>query len=307
MAPDGAPAIQDPTPHEPTSHSPPRFDLLAIDLDGTLLRSDKKVAKYDAVAIREAIRRGVKVVIVTARPPRSSRVLHARLGLDTPLVNYNGALIHHVQQARHIFHEPLDADTARQIVELARKTEPKVVVSIEVLDKHYTDHDDPNLTTETAKKFKPDFIGPLDVPLADAVTKVMLLARKRRLERVRDAVTEAFAGKAHFMQSDEHILQIVHKKVDKARALSWVASTYGIAPDRCCAIGDAPNDTGMLRWSGLGLAVKNSFGDIRESADVILDYSNDEWAVGRAIEEHVLGDDVIARQVAKFEGDAGSL
>lgn len=281
----------------------PRYDMLAIDMDGTLLRSDKKVARYDAVAIGEAIRRGVKVVIATARPPRSSRILHARLKLDTPLINYNGALIHNVAQARHIFHEPLAADTARAVVRLARTLEPKVIVSIEVLDKCYTDHDDPKMRTETAKKFKPDFIGPLDVPLRDAVTKLMLLASARRLKQVKAAVAAAFEDRAAFMESEDHLMQVVHADVDKSRALAWVASSYGIAPERVCTIGDAPNDTGMLRWAGLGCAVANSFGSAREEADVVLKHTNDQWAVGKAIEQYVLCDDVVARQVAKNEAE----
>lgn len=292
--------IPDPLSPQPAK-PPPRFDLIAIDLDGTLLRSDKQIAKYDAVAIREAVRRGVKVVIATARPPRSARQIHARLKLNTPLINYNGALIHHVQQARHLYHEPLAADTARDIITLARELEPKVIVSIETLDRWYTDHDDPKHTTETAKKFKPDFIGSLDVPLADSVTKLMFLASAKRIKRVKQAVAEQFIGRAAFVESEDHILQVVHKKVDKGRALSWVASTYGILPDRCCAIGDAPNDAGMLRWAGLGLAVKNSFGSALHAADIVLEQSNDDWAVGRAIEQHVLGDDCVARQVERFE------
>lgn len=280
---------------------PPRYDLLALDLDGTLLRADKQIAKYDAVAIGEAKRRGVKVVIATARPPRSARSIHARLKLNTPLINYNGALIHHVEQARHMFHEPLAADTARAIIDMARSLEPKVIVSIEVLDKWYTDHDDPNLTTETAKKFKPDVIGPLDVPLRDAVTKLMLLASPKRIKRIKPKITEAFAGQAHFVESDDHIMQVVHPEVDKGRALAWVASSLGVAPERVCAIGDAPNDTGMLRWAGLGCAVANSFGSARAEANVLLDHTNDEWAVGRAIERYVLRDHCVEREVKKFE------
>ena len=287
--------------HAADEKPPPRYDLLAIDLDGTLLRTDKQIAKYDAVAIGEARRRGVKVVIATARPPRSARAIHAKLRLDTPLINYNGALIHHVQQARHMFHEPLHNDTARAIIDMARHLEPKVIVSIEVLDKWYTDHDDPNLSTETAKKFKPDFIGPLDVPLRDAVTKLMILASPRRLKRIKPQVIEAFAGRANFVESDDHIMQVVHPEVDKGRALAWVAASYGIAPDRCCAIGDAPNDTSMLKWAGLGCAVANSFGSARDHANVLLEHTNDDWAVGRAIERYVLRDNVVEREVKKFE------
>lgn len=276
----------------------PNYDLLAVDLDGTLLRRDKQLSRYDAVAIREAERRGVKVVIATARPPRSSIEIHRKLGLDTPLINYNGALIQDVATGGGLFHQPLSPSTARAVIQLARSMQPSIVVSIEVLDTWYTDHNDPSLQTETAKRFKPDFVGPLDVPLQNPVTKLMLLDHAERLAPVRDAVMAKFGGTAAFMESDATIVQVVHPEVDKGSALARVAEGMGILPERVCAIGDAPNDAGMVAWAGLGLVVSNAFGIVREAADLVLEHSNDEWAVGRAIEQHVLGDDPVARKVA---------
>jgi len=279
----------EPEPNRPVVPvGPPKFDLVALDLDGTLMRTDKNVAMYDVSAIKRAVKRGVKVVIATARPPRSAREVHEQLGLDTPIINYNGALIHNRPRNMHLFHEPLAAETARAMVKMARKIDPDVVVTIEVLDKCYTDHDDPNLQTETAKKFKPDFIGPLDVPLSDNITKLMFLAPADRLKAVRQAVMDKFAGQAAFMESDEKVMQIAHASVGKERALAWVAASLGIPAERCMAIGDAPNDAGMLRWAGKGCAVANAFGDARDAADVILMEGNDNEAVGHAIEDYVL-------------------
>lgn len=246
----------------------------------------------------------MKVVLATARPPRSSRPIHQRLGLDTPLINYNGALIHDVAQGEHTFHQPLCSQTARAVIDLARSIEPSVVVGIEVLDKWYTDHDDPEFKTATAKRFKPDYIGPLDVPLSQAVTKLMLLFHAEQLRPVREAIMAKFAGVAAFPESDATIIQVVHAEVDKAAALSRVAAELGVMPARVCAIGDAPNDAGMLAWAGLGCAVASAFGTARDAADVILDDTNDERAVGQAIERYVLGDDPVARQVALASGSA---
>lgn len=283
----------------------PQYDLLALDLDGTLLRSDKKLAMYNAVAVKEAARRGVKVVLTTARPPRSSRLIHQKLGLDTPLINYNGAVIYDIEQDRSTFHQPLCSETACDIVDMARTIEPSVVVSIEVLDKWYTDHDDPEFKTETARKFKPDYIGPLNLPLSLPITKLMFLFHAEQLAPVRQAIIEVFGDRAAFPQSDSTIIQVVHAEVDKAAALASVAAGYGISADRVCAIGDAPNDAGMLRWAGLGCAVANAFGEARDAADIILDQTNDQRAVGLAIERFVLGDDPVAREVAAFGSGRG--
>lgn len=276
-----------------------RYDMLALDLDGTLLRSDKQLSKYDAVAIKEAVRRGVKVVLATARPPRSSKKIHKKLGLDTPLINYNGALIYDVAKDEQVYHEPLDSKVARSIIKLARSIEPSVVVSLEVQDKWYTDHDDPRFKTATAKRFKPDYVGTLIVPLSRPITKLMLLFHAEQLNPIRDAILEEFGEHAAFPESDKTIIQIVHPSVDKGAALARVAEGYGIETSRVCAIGDAPNDSGMLRWAGLGLAVGNAFGSALESANVVLDRTNDERAVGLAVERYILGDDPVAREVTR--------
>lgn len=276
----------------------PRYDLVAIDLDGTLLRSDKQASVYDAVAITEAIRRGVNVVIATARPPRSSREVHKKFGLKTPLINYNGALIHDPRQNRDLQHKPLSPEVARGIVDIARELEPGIIVDIEVLDKAYTDQEDPAFRTETGKRFKPDYVGPLDEVLSHPVTKVMLLAEMYQLEPIRKAILKRFSGRVGMMLSDGHIMQAVNPAVNKAYALAWIAGRYGVSADRVCAIGDAPNDAAMLRWAGLGLATANAFGTAIDHADIVLEHTNDEWAVGRAIEKYVLEDDPIARKVA---------
>src|SRR4030081_2909751 len=70
---------------------PPR--LVAIDLDGTLFDDSKQVSARTVAAISCLPARGVKVVIATARPPRSVRQVYQQLRLDSFQINYNGALI----------------------------------------------------------------------------------------------------------------------------------------------------------------------------------------------------------------------
>src|SRR5215211_5391122 len=71
----------------------PRIKLVAIDLDGTLLSTRKTITPKTHTAIKAAAAAGIKVVLATARPPRSVRTYYEALNLDTPTINYNGALI----------------------------------------------------------------------------------------------------------------------------------------------------------------------------------------------------------------------
>lgn len=274
----------------PPSASRGPFRLVAIDLDGTLLRSDKRLSKRAVRAINDASARGVKVVLASARPPRSTLEIYGLLNLDTLQVNYNGALILDLRRSRYELHLTLCNQLARRIADRARELHPDVVVSIERLDKWLTDRHDPAspYLTETAKAFGPDFVGPLDECLVEPITKLMLLAPPEVMSVLREDVRREFGGECALFVTDDHLLQVCHPAVEKWVGVAWVARHYGIEASEVMAIGDAPNDAALLKWAGLGVAVANAWPQARESADVIV-ASNDDDGVAEAIERYVLG------------------
>ena len=80
--------------------------MLALDLDGTLLDDAKQIRARTAAALTLLRQRGIKIVLASARPPRSVRHIHAALGLDTWQVNYNGAMIWDESVRQAVFHQP---------------------------------------------------------------------------------------------------------------------------------------------------------------------------------------------------------
>jgi len=261
--------------------------LLAIDLDGTLLRQDKRLTKRNGEAVQRAADAGVHVVIATARPPRSVREIHRALGLETITINYNGALIHEPTTGDHLFHQPLPPGLSRRIVEAARKKDPRIELSYEILDQWYTDRYDKPQKLETAKAFSPDFVGDLESFIDTTPTKLMLLAPPERLGGVHKFLQRKFGKKVSIVVSDTHLLQVVHPAVDKGNALRAVAERLGIDRDHVMAIGDAPNDLGMIEWAGLGCAVGNAWKSVRSAADHVVG-ENDADGVAEAIERFVI-------------------
>lgn len=265
--------------------------MVAIDIDGTLLRSDKSLTPETVKVIGQVNDRGVHVVLASARPPRSLRTIHRALKLTTPQINYNGALIHDRLQNRHLFHQPLDSALAGRIIKAARRSDPNVIVSLEILDKWYTDHFDNDLAgqlpTETSLNFQPDFVGPLESFLHVPVTKVMLLAPPPRLEKIRDAVVKRFRGQATILVGEPHLMQIIHREADKFTALQRIADQYAITRQHVMAIGDAPNDVGMLRWAGMGVAMGNAYKVVLDVADVVAP-SNDQDGVADTLKRYIL-------------------
>jgi Cof subfamily protein (haloacid dehalogenase superfamily) len=256
-------------------------------LDGTLLRPDRTLCPEGADALRQASARGIRVVLATARPPRATRRFYDALGLDTPTINYNGAVVYDPKAGVALSHEPLAAAAAREVVRVARETDPEVWVSIEVMDTWHTDRVDEALTTETARLFAPDYVGPLDDVLSRDVTKVMLLAEPDRLVRVRGAVAGRMDGLISMAMSDGHLLQVMNPAVDKAVALARLAAAFGVEPARILAIGDAPNDTGMLRYAGMGVAMGNGWDEPKAAAKAVAP-ANDAGGVAWAVRTFAL-------------------
>jgi len=262
------------SPPQPLA-DPPAIRLVAIDLDGTLLTDSKQISSRTARALCALQRRDVKVVIASARPPRSVRPIYRMLGLQTLQINYNGALIWDEPKNEVIFHRPMSPAIVRQIIEVARDMFEETLVTCEILDRWYTDYHDEHFNTETGKLFKPDVIAPLETFCNQPITKLLLLGEPRIMSRLEPLIAESFQGHISLVRTDDHMLQIMDRRVSKAVALQKVAKIYDIPMSQVMAIGDAPNDVGMLQASGVAIAMDNAHKVVKRVAHWVAPSNND--------------------------------
>lgn len=263
-----------------------RFDLIALDLDGTTLRSDGTLVDAVVDAVGRAMATGVRVMLATARPPRAAAIFHRRLGLDTPIVAYNGAMLVEAD-GTIIEHTPLGPGIARRLATTARSHDADVIVHAEAADRWLTDRHDPALTVNSADAFPPDHIGPLDGFIDEPITKLMLMTPPPRLAGLRSAMTDAHGDEIAVLICDEHMLQCVDPAIDKAIGVAALAERMGVTAERTMVVGDAPNDAGMLRWAGLGVAAGKRWHEAVAAADTVV-ASSDEDGVVEAIERFIL-------------------
>ena len=255
-----------------------KIRLVAVDLDGTLLNSAKQITATTAAILRSAREAGVRIVLATARPPRSVMPFYSLLDLTAPMINYNGALVFEPGSERILLHRPIPAKTARGIADLARRTDPKVLISAEILDRWYTDRLDPAYSTETGKLYQPDVVAPIDEWLTGEVTKLLLLDRPKRLAPLAEAIRAAYPRGVRTVQTEDYLLQIMHASVSKAHALRVVAADMAIQREEVMAIGDNANDVGMLRWAGVGVAMANAAPQALAAADHVTDHHDADGA-----------------------------
>lgn len=276
---------------------PDAIRLIALDLDGTLLNSQKDISKRNLRALHTAMSLGVKVVFATARPPRGVLTYYQKLGLRTAMVCYNGALVYHPVTQGILLHRYLPQTIAAELVSLARQHYPQVLVHAERLNRWLTDRHDPAFNTETGRMFEPDVVAPIGQWLNSPITKLMLLGDPANMTPLHHAIHEQFPRPSggycrpgrhiRVVTTDDHLLQISCASVSKAQGVALIARLYGVEQSQVMAIGDALNDLGMIRWSGWGLAVANALEPVRQVAQGVLPHHDDD-AVAVAIERFVL-------------------
>lgn len=262
-------------------------ELVAIDLDGTLLTSGKQITSRSVRVIRALLNQKIKVIIASARPPRSMGRIYKTLGLDTCVICYNGALIYDPASKGVLYHRPIGQSLARTMIELVRDTYPDIFVSVEVLDRWFTDRVSNDYQTEVAKQFTPDRLGPIHAWLDQDATKIMFLGPEPNIRDIRRKLINTFGLRLAMTQSETTILQVMSSEVSKGVALKLVAEHYHVPLQRTIAIGDQLNDIDMLKQAGVGIAMASAPEQVRRVADYITS-GNDEDGVAEALERFVL-------------------
>ncbi|MCR4400570.1 MAG: Cof-type HAD-IIB family hydrolase [Syntrophomonadaceae bacterium] len=266
-----------------------RIKLVAIDLDDTLLDSRLRIPPAAAEAIARARRRGVHITLATGRMFASALPYALQLGVDLPLISYQGALVRHVLSGEELVSRKVDPGAGRQA--LARLREWGL---------HVQAYWDDRLCMEALTPEGEDYarlagVTPLLVERLEDVVEggtFKLLAVSYQVERL--AALEArlqreFASRLYVTRSKPHFLELMHPEATKGRALAAVAAHLGVERAQVMAIGDSYNDIDMLRWAGVGVAVANAPEAVRRAADLVT-LSNDDGGVAHAIVSLVLGE-----------------
>lgn len=260
--------------------------MLVLDIDGTLLRPDRTIAPRVRDAVRAAA--GIMpVVLATARPPRSVRAIAADLGLTTPQVNYNGALVWDPHKSEAIDHVPLSAALCARLIARTRTLCSHSVLGIEHLDKWYTDRIDERFTTETGKLFPPDFIQPVEQLSLLGATKMMFHTDPHEIDALRAALEPDFQSEVSFIRTDPDLLQMMNGSTSKWIGVQRLATRLGVEARDILSIGDNENDLDMIRGSGIGVAMANGSAAAKASAKWIAP-SNEDDGVAESIDRFIL-------------------
>lgn len=264
--------------------------LIALDLDGTLLTDKKVISERTKRIVLKAKEEGHIVVIATGRPHRASIDYYHELGLDTPMVNFNGALIHHPTDSKwKALHSPLPKRTALRIVQTCYDLEVKNIMA-EVTDDVYLDRYDEELMNilHTDREKNPIVIGSLKNELKEDPTSLLIHPREDHIVTLREQLDLDHAEVIEHRKwgAPWNVIEIVRKGMNKAVGLQRIAHYYGIDQANVIAFGDEDNDNEMIEYAGAGVAMGNAIDELKDLANHIT-ATNEEDGIGEFLETYL--------------------
>lgn len=264
--------------------------LIALDLDGTLLTDQKDISSRTRQTVMKAQEAGHIVVISTGRPHRASIQYYEELNLNTPMVNFNGALIHHPYDERwKALHNPMSNRTALKIVDACYELDVHNVLA-EVQDNIYLDRYDEEILSifQHTKNDPPFTIGSLKNKLQDDPTSLLIHPKKDHIAKLRTHLDDYHAELIEHRKwgAPWDIIEIVKKGMNKAIGLEKVAHYYNIPFDRIIAFGDEDNDLEMIDYAGVGVAMGNAIEELKSIAKHVTE-TNEQDGIGTFLDQYL--------------------
>jgi Cof subfamily protein (haloacid dehalogenase superfamily) len=258
-----------------------RPQLIASDVDGTLLGPSESLSARTIATVRRAIDAGVPFVLASGRPPRWIAPVAKPLELTGYAVCANGAVLYDCGREEVVaVHGLLKPELLHDIAHALDKALPGCRLAAERVGTD-ADHEMRSFVIE------PDYHNPWGdgegrtAPRAEVLghpaIKLLVSHRGMSSEEMAAAVNALFDRDVDVTYSSSGgLVELSAHGITKATGLADVAGRLGVEPERVIAFGDMPNDVEMLRWAGHGVAMENGHPRAQSVADEITGPAGDD-------------------------------
>ena len=254
--------------------------MLVLDIDGTIFRKDYTATKRVQETLKSLVRNDIKVVLCTGRMYAATKSIAQELGLNTPVICYQGGLIKDfVNNDTTLWEKPMDAQLAREVI-LTLK-ERNIFFNLYINDVLMVEHDD-RLVREYVDDRKLDYkiIGDCSNLDLNGINKILAIDDDIHLiENLQKEMAERFKDKLYVIRSTPRFCEFSDPAATKGNALRFLANVWGIKKEEIMACGDQDNDIEMLLAAGTKVAMGNATEDLKKIADYVTDSVDNDGVV----------------------------
>ena len=264
------------------------YKLIAIDMDGTLLREDKTISDKTKNMIKKAIEKGVKIVLASGRPIEGLERYLEELQLVTEddfVMSFNGSIIQNVKTKAVISKNILKGRDLKVLYNLSKE----IGVNIHAFTKQGCVTPSMNEYTQLEGRINGIEVHEIDFNTIDDeedVIKVMFIDPEPILTAAIEKIPENVYKDFTIVRSAPYFLEFLNKASSKGTGVKALSEYLGIKREEVICIGDAGNDLDMIQFAGLGVAMGNAFEEVKAVADYVT-LDNDSDGVAHVIEKFI--------------------
>lgn len=268
-----------------------KYKLITLDMDGTLLNSQKKISKPTVLAIKKALEANKYVVLSTGRAVAELNDYENELSSIQYGILESGALIYDLKNKKIIHQEHIPSKMIERILETASQDDIMICIitnGTSIVSKK-------NLNE--MEKYHMGIYQPMYQRVTTVVDDIYSCAKNYPIEKINlYHQNEKAREKSYqllkelpltFAFAETTSLEISPLNVTKASGLIKLCDYLNIKTDETIAVGDAYNDYDVLKTAGLAIAMQNANKDIKEICDVVVS-DNDHDGCKEAIENYLI-------------------
>lgn len=272
---------------------------ILLDIDGTLTNSKKEITPETKMALMNAQKYGVRLVIASGRPAKG--IFQYGDQLDMAMHNgifvcYNGARVVDCQTGEVYVNVTIDKETTQRVLKHMKNFDVRPMIthgSHMVVEDVYNcmvkDGDREFNVIEYESRmngYKLMEVEDLEKFVDGPVNKVLTAGDSDYLQAHYKEMAEPFKDELSMMFTANFYYEFTAKGVDKGKALTIAMEKLDIKPEECIAFGDAENDISMLKYAGIGVAMGNAQQAVKDIADEITD-DNEHDGIAKSLYKHI--------------------
>lgn len=258
--------------------------MIATDIDGTILKWGLDFSPKLLKCVDELKETGVKLVLVTGRMHCAAIPVAKKLGIDTPIISYQGGLIKDFNN-NTLYQRNLPNEYAKEIIKWARKN--KIHINLCLDDKLYVEEDNDIVKKYTDGKFIDYTVCSFDDLKIDNVNKILAID-PNDADKVTGWVNELKQKypELYIVKSTPYFCEIGSDEAKKSLGVEFLRNMWGFNRDEVMTIGDQNNDIDLVQAGGIGVAMGNGTPELKQCADFITDTVENDGFV-KAVEKFV--------------------
>ena len=242
--------------------------LIATDIDGTILIPEGEFTEGVKNCINKLSAKGIRVVLVTGRMNAAAKLIAKDLGLNTPLISYQGGLV--TNGDKILYERYLTEEQAEKILAWAQKE--NVHINLYNNDILYSEDDCLEIQRYCYNQHTKYEIKNFSEIKKDKVNKILAIDYNDpdKIDKYEKELPGIFPD-LYIVKSTPYFLEFSNKEASKYCAVNFLQDYYGIKKEETLAIGDQNNDISLLQAGGIKIAMGNATEELKKCADYITD------------------------------------